>query len=1151
MSIHAVPLSWEIAARCAFGSLLVLLFLSIPPTSNAQEALSRAEFRKNVRVAADHAIMDLVTEVSRGQTNLTPKMGFSNHFSLRYFGRRSQSGNSTRTQAMSGDGEAVALQFLQQYAAAFGIYSNENYLTVKRKTARNGRTYLRFGQDYDGIPVFGAEIVVVVENGEVKSVNADIMRDTFPIVSEAVSLQPQLDATTVRQIAESEASMRLSTLRSSILASNGSESTPRERREQYEEELNQTAIATQQPPALVLYDPEVVGAPGSVKLAWAVSVASTPVPLVNDEILVDAHSGEIAFEHSRLHNARYREVWDSQDQETASGATLERDENDPAHQDDDVNHNFDCLGLSYDYFNTNLSWDSFDGAGESLLSYIHWGVTDHAAWESGSEIFHFGTGGYAEADDIVGHEYAHAVIDHTAGLLGAGEAGAIAESIADAFGEFIDWSGGWSTDLTQDRWLIGEDLSGGAIRDMSDPEAFDQPSWMGSVTYYHDDAYPAIAASVNSGVGNNLWHLLVDGGTFRGYVIDPLGDTQQDSEEMVRDLLWELLDLLPQSASYLDLYTQLGDAAENLQITKLQDLEAACEAIAIHYDTDDTYSGTKSLPTVTVRRNAIEVDPEDGYGHFWAKSIPYKVHIPDNVEDPNARCYWPLDVIILCHGAGMNREVASGYPGSVDGLATYWAEQGYIVVCPTFRKRRVGLSGPWWEWPINSTKYPDNAVRFVTDLLHGYTKGAQFFGNRIRDILFIQDELEAILNVGTTNGCYHAQSSRIALAGHSMGAVTTTLAAGAETRGIRLAGALGQIIPVIDLEDQGLRRMNDNGTPGDTSDDYGPFVEAVAYMPMSADFQGEHSELTLIDSTRPNMTGQDFIQGPLAVLTADLDFAAESPLNFTPVTDAIGLNAAPKYGVAIDGANHITPVSNFTTRVIDWPSWSPLWNIFVFFQNHQVLGDLTSEEGIDISEYEDDLEVVATAIFRSDESQQDEIARLAVYKKYTLAFWDAYLTPEYDTSPNDEFGLSFLDDDKEVHEEGPYVEEFAFAPITRGFIVRGDDGRPLVQFQADGNTLMLEGELTESASAGQLAPTPTRGFILRDSSNAVVARIDPDTGDFYIKGTKSENQSALSSSAASELIVRRASDDTTQIILDENGNLKLRGEVYKAPLEGP
>src|SRR6185369_6471708 len=102
----------------------------------------------------------------------------------------------------------------------------------------------------------------------------------------------------------------------------------------------------------------------------------------------------------------------------------------------------------------------------------------NAFWNGSQMVY---GNGYASADDVVGHELTHAVTERTAGLFYYMQSGALNESFSDIFGETIDLGStvGGGNDTLAARWLLGEDLLIGAIRNMSDPTVFGDPSRVG------------------------------------------------------------------------------------------------------------------------------------------------------------------------------------------------------------------------------------------------------------------------------------------------------------------------------------------------------------------------------------------------------------------------------------------------------------------------------------------------------------------------------------------------------------------------------------------------------------------------------------------------------------------------------------------------
>jgi Zn-dependent metalloprotease len=76
------------------------------------------------------------------------------------------------------------------------------------------------------------------------------------------------------------------------------------------------------------------------------------------------------------------------------------------------------------------------------------------------------------------------------------------------------------------RWLMGEDIpDGGALRDMYNPSCYSNP---GKVTdpFYVCSAADAGGVHTNSGVPNHAFALLVDGGSYNGQSVAPIGMTK-------------------------------------------------------------------------------------------------------------------------------------------------------------------------------------------------------------------------------------------------------------------------------------------------------------------------------------------------------------------------------------------------------------------------------------------------------------------------------------------------------------------------------------------------------------------------------------------------------------------------------------------------
>ena len=135
-------------------------------------------------------------------------------------------------------------------------------------------------------------------------------------------------------------------------------------------------------------------------------------------------------------------------------------------------------------------------------------------------ILHFGEGDGVEfapltPGDVVCHEEFHAVEDFEAAhIYDKNESGGLNEANSDIFGSIFDWWISKTRGLNLDHWKIGEQCTtpgteGDALRYMSDPlkdgYSIDHYSLYRDGTDMH----------LSSGIANNFFYLLVEGGTNR------------------------------------------------------------------------------------------------------------------------------------------------------------------------------------------------------------------------------------------------------------------------------------------------------------------------------------------------------------------------------------------------------------------------------------------------------------------------------------------------------------------------------------------------------------------------------------------------------------------------------------------------------------
>jgi Zn-dependent metalloprotease len=199
-----------------------------------------------------------------------------------------------------------------------------------------------------------------------------------------------------------------------------------------------------------------------------------------------------------------------------------RREDDPPTGDPAVDEAHDGLGATYDLLLDAFGRDSLDGAGRPLPATVHYGRGyDNAFWDGERMVFGDGDGRvfgrFTASLSVIGHELGHGVVQYTADLVYAGQAGALDESVADVLGALVEQhAAGQRAD--EATWLIGQGLfrpgvRGVALRSMAAPgTAYDdpvlgrdpQPGHLSDLVVTDEDDG---GVHLNSGIPNRAFHL--------------------------------------------------------------------------------------------------------------------------------------------------------------------------------------------------------------------------------------------------------------------------------------------------------------------------------------------------------------------------------------------------------------------------------------------------------------------------------------------------------------------------------------------------------------------------------------------------------------------------------------------------------------------
>jgi len=425
-----------------------------------------------------------------------------------------------------------ALAFVEAYGSAFGIADPSRVRVVRATpTDERGMDHVRLQQVVGDVPVVGGEMLVHLRGSRVLAANGKTLPgldgfDTNPAVAAAGA---------------EEAARRL-----------------------VERRLRVAEAELSEPRLEILNRGVFDGRWHPTDLVWFVEATG---PALREYIWVDARRGGVVLHFSQLDKARNRSIYSASGGSSLPGSLIGTEAVPPV-GDGDAVAAFNFSGDTYDYFFNEHGRDSYDDAGASLVSTVHFcpGAPcpyQNAFWNGVQMVY---GEGFSRADDVDAHELTHAVTEYSAGLYYYMQSGALNESFSDIFGETVDL---WNTplgdvarrgnDAASARWLIGEDIPGiGAFRNMMNPNAFGDPGKTSDTQYYCGFADNG-GVHVNSGVPNHAYALMVDGGTFNGITVTGMGLTKAAKIQYR-----VLTQYLVSASDFLDVYDAAPQACSDL-----------------------------------------------------------------------------------------------------------------------------------------------------------------------------------------------------------------------------------------------------------------------------------------------------------------------------------------------------------------------------------------------------------------------------------------------------------------------------------------------------------------------------------------------------------------------------------------------------------
>lgn len=499
-----------------------------------------------------------------------------------------------------------ARDFLEKHKSYFDLknINKELKFTEKRRDSL-GMSHIRYSQNYQNIPIFGAQIIVhLAKDFSVSSANGK----TISVVS--LNTKPDIPEDEAATIAK----------------------------EEYKKKYGDDPVGIKSVDLYVLnkelIDENEKG--GESYLTWQVELHGAKLKNSKVFFFLDAHSGKLIYQLQGIKNAINRRIYDG----SFGSYILNRSEGDPAQGIADADNLYNILGNVHNYFHAKFSRN---GANE--LGGLGDGTAEHPS---------INTDGYANIDfledpgycpnayfdgssvrfcqgmvslDNIGHEYTHGV-DYFSikdshgnpfGLAYTRESGALSEAFADIFGEAVENYSQGSSD-----WISGEGTFP-PFRSLNDPVSDGYPDKFYSSNYYCGGAdYGGVHK--NSTVLSYAAYIMAEGKSFNGCEISGIG---KDAEEKIlyRALTYYLIPSSNFSGAYNAINSACGDlygvtsatckeTKKALQSVEMNqggkcgsqaEIEPGCVPPTISSITSDKASGTYHIgDTIDIRINFSE-----------------------------------------------------------------------------------------------------------------------------------------------------------------------------------------------------------------------------------------------------------------------------------------------------------------------------------------------------------------------------------------------------------------------------------------------------------------------------------------------------------------------------------------------------------------
>lgn len=405
-------------------------------------------------------------------------------------------------------------RFFELKKEAFGLENCEMVLINSNKL-KSDLIHLKYQQYYKGIPIYNSMYYLHTKDGEVQSSNGML----YPFIE--INTEPKINTHKANQIAQK---YFLTIINDKKINHN-----------------DVKIISTE----LFITDKSYPNFSGNYALAYKI-IATIKLINKKQEILVDAHNGQIIFNQSKIHHidrpskakTKYYGEQDIISDSIGVNEFVLRDNNrnittftdkkntyekftDTDGYWDQFNADQDEVALDahyttsrfYDMMLEKFNYRGVDGKGGAMNPIVHiqgGSSVVNAFWDGENAAFGNGDCHHSPLTtfSVVAHEFTHGVTQYNSALIYNGESGAINESLSDIFGKAAEYyydrnRFSWELDPIFKKTKYPE-----VFRSFSDPNRLSMPKT------YKGKFWEDIAdVHTNSSVFNHWFYLMVTGET--------------------------------------------------------------------------------------------------------------------------------------------------------------------------------------------------------------------------------------------------------------------------------------------------------------------------------------------------------------------------------------------------------------------------------------------------------------------------------------------------------------------------------------------------------------------------------------------------------------------------------------------------------------